>query len=103
MNVSKVYIEKEKLDNLCKESLRIVEVNGGVNENARRRIDDLKKTFGMDVSIVITPDSARINLGESIQIKSSLKTQVGISSLLMLPITLSSQASGVSEVYFKND
>ena len=101
MRVLPVFIQKQQLDYYASELVREAEVTGRVGEETSRRAAVLTEKTGL------TPDIAwsaqgKIQLNSDVTVTLTMETNIGLfGEFASFPITLRSQATGKSEVYWK--
>lgn len=101
MRVLPVFIQKQQLDIFATELVREAEVSGQVGTETNRRAEILKEKTGLAPDISWS-ESGEIQLNEEITVTLTLDTEIGLfGEFGSFPITLRSQASGKSEVYWK--
>jgi hypothetical protein len=103
INVAKVLMVKQSLDDFSKELVRTAEVNGEIGHWTDEREEALKRDLGISPEITWEQPRGRIDLNEKIALHLSADTEVGIGGYLKLPLELKSSATGYSEVYWKNE
>lgn len=101
MRVLPVFIQKQQLDMFATELVREAEVSGQVGTETSRRAEILQEKTGLAPDISWS-ESGEIQLNEEVTVKLTLDTEIGLfGEFGSFPITLRSQASGKSEVYWK--
>ena len=101
MRVLPVFIQKQQLDTFATELVREAEVSGRVGSETDRRAAILSDQTGLDPDIEWS-DGGRIQLNDDITVILTLETNIGLfGEFASFPITLRSQATGKSEVYWK--
>ena len=101
MRVLPVFIQKQQLDTFATELVREAEVSGRVGSETDRRAAILSEQTGLEPEIEWS-DSGRIQLNDDITVILTLETNIGLfGEFASFPITLRSQATGKSEVYWK--
>lgn len=101
MRVLPVFIQKQQLDMFATELVREAEVSGQVGTETNRRAEILQEKTGLAPDISWS-ESGEIQLNEEITVTLTLDTEIGLfGEFGSFPITLRSQASGKSEVYWK--
>jgi hypothetical protein len=103
LNVSKVMMVKQSLDDFSKELIRTAEVAGELGHETDTRQELLKSDLGIKPAISWDQPRGKINLNKPISVRLKLETEIGISGFLKLPIVLQSAATGYSEVYWKSE
>lgn len=101
MRVLPVFIQKQQLDMFATELVREAEVSGKVGTETNRRAEILQEKTGLAPDISWS-ESGEIQLNEEVTVTLTLDTEIGLfGEFGSFPITLRSQASGKSEVYWK--
>lgn len=101
MRVLPVFIQKQQLDMFATELVREAEVSGQVGTETNRRAEILQEKTGLAPDILWS-ESGKIQLNEEVTVTLTLDTEIGLfGEFGSFPITLRSQASGKSEVYWK--
>ena len=101
MRVLPVFIQKQQLDMFATELVREAEVSGQVGTETNRRAEILQEKTGLEPDISWS-ESGEIQLNEEVTVTLTLDTEIGLfGEFGSFPITLRSQASGKSEVYWK--
>ena len=101
MRVLPVFIQKQQLDTFATELVREPEVSGRIGSETDRRAAILSEQTGLEPEIEWS-DGGRIQLNDDITVILTLETNIGLfGEFASFPITLRSQATGKSEVYWK--
>lgn len=101
MRVLPVFIQKQQLDMFATELIREAEVTGRIGTETTRRAEILKEKTGLSPNITWSK-SGRIQLNDDVTVTLTFKTNIGLfGGFGSFPITLRSQATGKSEVYWK--
>lgn len=101
MRVLPVFIQKQQLDMFATELVREAEVSGQVGTATNRRAEILQEKTGLAPDISWS-QSGEVQLNEEVTVTLTLETEIGLfGEFGSFPITLRSQASGKSEVYWK--
>ena len=101
MRVLPVFIQKQQLDVFATELVREAEVSGQVGAETSRRAEILQEKTGLAPDISWS-ESGEIQLNEEVTVTLTLDTEISLfGEFGSFPITLRSQASGKSEVYWK--
>ena len=101
MRVLPVFIQKQQLDTFATELVREAEVSGRVGSETDRRAAILSEQTGLEPDIEWS-DGGRIQLNDDITVTLTLEANIGLfGEFASFPITLRSQATGKSEVYWK--
>ncbi|MCL2637498.1 MAG: DUF4320 family protein [Oscillospiraceae bacterium] len=98
--VAPVFIAKMNLDTYANELSREAEISGRVGAETTQRLDRLNEIKGLN------PDVAwdrigRIQIGQDVTVTVSTVVDIGFFSFVAIPITLTSTATGTSEVLWK--
>lgn len=94
------YIAKQQVDTFAVELIREAEIAGRVGAETSRREQFLREQTGLDPDIAWSR-SGRIQLNEEVTVTVTFRMDLGFFGLGSFPITLRSDASGKSEVYWK--
>ena len=101
MRVLPVFIQKQQLDTFATELVREAEVSGRIGSETDRRAAILSEQIGLEPEIEWS-DGGRIQLNDDITVILTVETNIGLfGEFASFPITLRSQATGKSEVYWK--
>ena len=101
MRVLPVFIQKQQLDTFATELVREAEVSGRVGSETSRRAAILSEQTGLWPDIEWSA-TGRIQLNHEVTVTLTMETNIGIfGEFASFPITLRSQATGKSEVYWK--
>ena len=101
MEVLPVFIAKQQLDTYAVELLREAEISGRVGTETSRRAAALTDSTGLDPNIRWSK-TGRIQLNEEVTVTLTLDMDIGLfGGFGSFPITLRSEATGKSEVYWK--
>ena len=101
MRVLPVFIQKQQLDTFATELVREEEVSGRVGSETSRRAAILSEQTGLWPDIEWSA-TGRIQLNHEVTVTLTMETNIGIfGEFASFPITLRSQATGKSEVYWK--
>lgn len=101
MRVLPVFIQKQQLDTFATELVREAEVSGRVGSETSRRAAILSEQTGLWPDIEWSA-TGRIQLNHEVTVTLTMETNIGLfGEFTSFPITLRSQASGKSEVYWK--
>ena len=96
-----VYIAKNQLDNFANELCREAEIAGSVGSETSARAQMLREKTGLDPAISWSK-TGRIQLNEEFTVTVSIQSNIGLfGGFGSFPITLTAQATGKSEVYWK--
>ncbi|WP_455617243.1 DUF4320 family protein [Eisenbergiella sp.] len=101
VRVLPVYIAKLRLDTFATELMREAEITGSVGSETERRAAVLREKTGIDPQISWSAEG-RIQLNEEVTVTLTLQRDIGLfGGFGSFPVTLRSQATGKSEVYWK--
>lgn len=101
VRVLPVYIAKLRLDTFATELMREAEITGNVGSETDRRAAVLREKTGIDPQISWSAEG-RIQLNEEVTVTLTLQRDIGLfGGFGSFPVTLRSQATGKSEVYWK--
>ena len=101
LRVLPVFIAKQQLDTFATELMREAEVSGRIGAETDRRAAVLRERTGIAPQISWS-DSGQIQLNQEVTVTLTLQKDIGLfGSFGSFPVTLRSQATGKSEVYWK--
>ena len=101
LRVLPVFIAKQQLDTFATELMREAEISGRIGTETDRRAAALREKTGIDPQISWS-DSGQIQLNQEVTVTLTLQKDIGLfGNFGSFPVTLSSQATGKSEVYWK--
>jgi len=100
VNVFPVFIAKNQLDTFADELIREIEITGRVNSSTYGKIAQLENQIGIKPEISFSKKGS-IQLNEEITVTLTLRHDIGFFSFGSFPVTLTSKATGKSEVYWK--
>lgn len=101
VRVLPVYIAKLRLDTFATELVREAEITGIVGSETERRAAVLREKTGIDPEITWSAEG-KIQLNEEVTVTLTLPREIGLFGRFgSFPVTLRSQATGKSEVYWK--
>ena len=96
-----VFVAKQQLDTYAVELVREAEISGRVGTETSRRAAALTDSTGLDPDIRWSK-TGRIQLNEEVTVTLTLDMDIGLfGGFGSFPITLRSEATGKSEVYWK--
>ena len=96
-----VFVAKQQLDTYAVELVREAEISGRVGTETNRRAAALTDSTGLDPNIRWSK-TGRIQLNEEVTVTLTLDMDIGLfGGFGSFPITLRSEATGKSEVYWK--
>jgi hypothetical protein len=101
VRVFPVYIAKQQLDTFASELCREAEIAGRIGSETSRREQLLRDETGISPTVSWSR-SGRIQLNGEVTVTLTLQTNIGLfGGFGSFPITLRSEATGKSEVYWK--
>lgn len=101
VKIMPVYIAKQQLDTFATELVREAELYGCVGTETTRRAQLLQEQTGLDPDISWS-STGRIQLNQEVTVVLTYQTDLGLfAGFGSFPITLHSEATGKSEVYWK--
>lgn len=101
VRVFPIYIEKNQLDTFASELCREAELTGNVGTQTSLRAQELEEETGLHPNITWS-QTGNIQLDSTVTVTVSLQANIGLfSGFGSFPVTLTSKASGKSEVYHK--
>ena len=101
IRVLPVFIQKQQLDMFATELVREAEVSGRVGTETNRRAEILREKTGLNPNISWSKNG-QIQLNQEVTVTLTMETNIGLfGGFGSFPITLRSEASGKSEVYWK--
>ena len=101
VRVLPVYIAKQRLDTFATELVREAEITGNVGSETERRAAVLREKTGLDPEKTWSTEG-KIQLNEEVTVTLTLPKEIGLFGRFgSFPVTLQSQATGKSEVYWK--
>lgn len=101
VKIMPVYIAKQQLDTFATELVREAELYGRVGTETTRRTQSLREQTGLDPDISWS-STGRIQLNQEVTVILTYETNLSLfAGFDSFPITLRSEATGKSEVYWK--
>lgn len=101
VTVFPVYIAKQQIDTFATELVREAEIAGQVGSETSRREQALREQTGLAPQVNWSR-TGRIQLNQDVTVTITYRTDIGLfGGFGSFPITLRSDASGKSEVYWK--
>ena len=101
VKVFPVYVAKQQIDTFATELIREAEIAGRVGSETNRREQLLREQTGLDPEVSWSR-TGRIQLNQEVTVTITYDTNIGLfGGFGSFPITLRSDASGKSEVYWK--
>ena len=101
LSVLPVIIEKSKLDTFAEEVVRFAEIEGRIGSNTNSKISVMKSSTGLNPNINWSR-TGKIQLNEEFSLVLTIESDIGFFSFGSFPVTITSKATGRSEVYWKN-
>ena len=96
-----VFIAKQQLDTFATELIREAEIAGRIGSETDRREQSLREQTGLNPAIEWS-DTGNIQLNEEITVSLTYDMNLGLfGGFGSFPITLTAEATGKSEVYWK--
>jgi hypothetical protein len=100
VKVFPVFIAKNQLDTFAAELVREAEIAGRVGSETTAKVSQLKTQTGIDPTISWSA-SGNVQLNNEITVTLTIQHDIGFFNFGSFPITLTSKATGKSEVYWK--
>jgi Tfp pilus assembly protein PilE len=100
VSVFPVFIAKNQLDTFAAELVREAEISGRVGSETTARANKLKTDIGIDPTISWSK-TGNIQLNQEVTVTLTLRHNIGFFRFGSFPVTLTSKATGKSEVYWK--
>lgn len=100
LKVLPVFIAKNELNSFAKELVRVAEIEARIGSVTSAKANELKTTMKMNPTIEWST-SGKIQLNEVFSVTVTHEVDIGFFEFGSFPITLSSRATGRSEVYWK--
>jgi len=100
MKVFPVFIAKNELNSFAKELVRVAEIEGRIGSVTSVKANELKATMKMNPTIEWST-SGKIQLNDAFSVTVTHEMDIGFFEFGSFPITLTSRATGRSEVYWK--
>lgn len=100
VSVLPVFIAKNQLDNYADELCREAEIVGQIGTETSNRASILSEQSGLEPNIKWTR-TGKIQLNQEFTVTLTEKMDIGFGEFGSFPVTLTSKASGKSEVYWK--
>jgi len=100
VKVFPVFIAKNQLDTFATELMREAEIAGCVGSDTSAKANQLKSQIGIDPAISWSR-TGNIQLNSEVTVTLTLQHDIGFFNFGSFPITLTSKATGKSEVYWK--
>jgi hypothetical protein len=100
-SVLPIFIKKAKLDTFADEVVRYAEIEGRIGTKTAKKINQMAEETGLNPTVTWST-TGKIQLNNKISLVLTLETDIGFFSFGSFPITLTSKATGRSEVYWKD-
>ena len=101
VQVLPVFVKKQQLDVFATELVREAEISGRVGAETDRREESLIEKTGLEPDISWSQEG-RIQLNKEVSVTLTYETNIGLFGKFgSFPVTLRTEASGKSEVYWK--
>jgi len=100
VKVFPVFIAKNQLDTFAAELVREAEIAGRVGSETTAKANQLKTQVGIDPAISWSK-TGNFQLNTEVTVTLTLRHDIGFFNFGSFPITLTSKATGKSEVYWK--
>lgn len=100
VKVFPVFIVKNDLNTFANELVRVAEIEGRIGSETIAKENELKASLGIEPTIAWSR-TGNIQLSETFSVVLTLSVDIGFFEFGSFPITLTSHATGRSEVYHK--
>lgn len=101
VKVSPVFMAKQNLDTFANELVRTAEIAGGVGSATNNKVNSLRNETGLAPAISWSR-MGDVQLGQEMTVTLTVNVNIGLfGDFGSFPITLTSKATGTSEVYYK--
>jgi len=100
VKVYPVFSVKSDLNTFANELARVAEIEGRVGSETNSKKNELRSSLGIDPEVVWST-TGNIDLNEDFSVVLTLPVDIGFFEFGSFPITLTSKATGRSEVYHK--
>jgi len=100
VKVFPVFVTKSQLDTFAAELVREAEIAGRVGSETTATANKLKTDIGIDPTVSWSK-TGNIQLNQEVTVTLTLQHNIGFFSFGSFPVTLTSKATGKSEVYWK--
>ena len=100
VNVFPVFIAKNQLDTFAAELVREAEIAGRIGSETTAKANQLKSNIGIEPTISWSR-TGNLQLDSEVTLTLTLRYDIGFFNFGSFPITLTSRATGKSEVYWK--
>ena len=99
-HVFPVFIAKNQLDTFAAELVREAEISGRIGSETAERTNKLKENLGID-PVISWSRTGNIQINTEVTLTLTLQYDIGFFNFGSFPITLTSKATGKSEVFWK--
>lgn len=101
VRVAPVFVAKQNLDMFADELARTAEIAGNVGSATTAKANALKTQTGL-IPVISWSKTGNIQLGQEVTVTLTTTVNIGLfGNFASFPITLTSKATGTSEVYHK--
>ena len=100
VKVYPVFVVKSDLNTFANELARVAEIEGRIGSETTAKKNELRASLGIDPTVNWST-SGNIDLNEEFNLVLTLPVDIGFFEFGSFPITLTSKATGRSEVYHK--
>lgn len=101
VRIAPIFMAKQNLDVFADELVRAAVINGQVGSATSAKEADLRKETGLDPDISWS-NTGKIQLGNEVTVTLTTTVNLGLfGEFASFPVTLTSRATGTSEVYWK--
>lgn len=100
MSVTPVLIAKNQLDNFADELIREAEICGRIGSETSSRYSVLCERTGLSPTVKWSR-SGKVQINQEFTVTLTMTHDIGFGEFGSVPVTLTSKASGKSEVYWK--
>jgi len=100
VNVFPVFIAKHQLDTFATELVREAEIAGRIGTETTAKANQLRNNIGIDPTISWSR-TGNLQIDTEVTLTLTLRYDIGFFNFGSFPITLTSRATGKSEVYWK--
>lgn len=100
VKVLPVFMAKNDLNTFANELARVAEIEGSIGSKTTEKANELKTTMSIEPTIEWSK-SGKIQLNDEFSVTVSFVVDIGFFEFGSFPITLTSKATGKSEVYYK--
>ena len=100
VNVFPVFIAKNQLDTFAAELMREAEIAGRVGSETTARANRLRTDIGIEPTISWSR-TGNIQINQEVTVTLTVQYDIGFFNFGSFPVTLTSKATGKSEVYWK--